>query len=384
MEGIDDKRFGILASFEPYRSARPIIQQIGRIVRNPDRKPGSIAYVLDHSGGFQAKLWDGYLAYDNAIFQQGKDGLNLAIGETWKARLIAGHSGLAYLGGRFRSELDMDTLLPSEELRIPLKANLLHKLDGFELDRFADILHSSYEDEDRVVRRFDESDKTCVFVYIVGKHSPLLETSHFVEPKLGVSIIHDLDDFVAFYDTLGRAPLNFEPARIGKALDPTMLKRLFRQHSGSYLTNISLKNSNLGHRSVRARSVSAAVLRDTISPLDDHAQICTTARGFSIDDPTDSSSKTHRYVGFHRGRVSDSSGTNGTLAEYIEWLEDIKKIVVSRKKSLTTFRRYAPDEIEITDPTPLHILLDLFEIEQSYVTIRDNRQRHQSEYSNNV
>jgi hypothetical protein len=40
---------------------------------------------------------------------------------------------------------------------------------------------------------------------------------------------------------------------------------------------------------------------------------------------------------------------------------------------LATFRRYAPAEVEVEDPTPVHILLDLFEVEQTYVTLGSNQ-----------
>jgi superfamily II DNA or RNA helicase len=52
LEGIDDSRFQVLAIYERIRSARPLVQQIGRIIRNPRREDGAKGYFLEH--------WDGY------------------------------------------------------------------------------------------------------------------------------------------------------------------------------------------------------------------------------------------------------------------------------------------------------------------------------------
>ncbi|MEJ2305288.1 MAG: hypothetical protein P8Y14_27515, partial [Anaerolineales bacterium] len=58
-----------------------------------------------------------------------------------------------------------------------------------------------------------------------------------------------------------------------------------------------------------------------------------------------------------------------SLDEYIDWVHDIYAITRSPANSLSTFHRYAPEEITVEDPTPLHILLDLLEVEDRYITI---------------
>lgn len=372
LEGIDDPRFQVLALYEPLGSARSLVQQIGRIIRNPNRVPSAKGYVLDHSGGVQAELWEGFLKYDATINEYGQEGLNLAVGYVWLSKLLAAQPGPAYLGGHFRSQLDLDALVPSEELRLPRQVNFLYKLDGFDLDKFCNILEEDYEDQDRWVRRYEEDEGTIILLYIAFTNSPFLKSTSFVEPKLGVTVIHELDDIIAFYDSLGYVPLNHNRAKIGKAVDTDSLKRVFHNHTGSYLTNISLRNTNLGARAIRSRSFSAAKVHETVSAFDDHAQVCTTARGYSIDNPSTPSEKTRRYVGFHRGRISQSSGRWCSLDEYLEWLYEIVATIKERTKSLTTFRRYAPEEVEVKDPTPLHILLDLFEVEDNYITLESH------------
>jgi len=369
MEGIDDARFQVLALFEPLGTARQLVQQVGRIIRNPGLEPSAKGYVLDHSNGMQLRLWEGFLRYDEAITRLGPDALGLAVGEGWLPRLLDAQPPAAYLDGRFRAPLDLDALVPSDEILVPLRTNLLRKLDGFDLDGFCTVLQGEYEEQDRLVRRYDESDKTVVFVYMTFTNSVHLSSSTFIQPSLGVSVIHELDEMVAFYDSLGYVPLYNERARVGKPVDADSLKKLFRRNPGSNLTRVSLRNTNLGARAIRSRSFSAAAVRDTVSAFDDHAQVCTTASGYSIDDPSRPIRKTRRYVGFGRGRISQSSGEWGSLGEYVEWLHEIEAIIQGRTMVVPTFRRYAPEEVEVTDATPVHILLDLFEVEDAYLTL---------------
>lgn len=369
LEGIDDSRFQVLALYQPLRSARPLIQQIGRIIRNPSRDPEARGYVLDHSQGMQTELWEGFLRYDSSIREQGAEGLNLAVGQAWLKDLASRQPDLAYLDGRFRHPLDLDTLLPNEELLLPLRVNLLRKLDDFLLGRCCDIIEQEYEEEDRLVRRYDAEEKTAIFVYVAYSISPFLRTSTFVETRLGVTIIRELPDLVAFFDSQGYVPLNHEDAGIGTAVTATGLKRLFPSRSDSFLTHVSLKNSNLGTRTTRTRSFSAANVQETVCGFDDHAQVCTTVTGYSAGDPGRPEKRRRRYVGFQSGRVAEASGKWGSLADYLEWLNFITGTIKGRSRPLSTFLRYAEEEVEVDDPTPLHVLLDLFEVEESFVTV---------------
>ncbi len=370
LEGIDDPRFQLLALFEPLVTARPLVQQIGRIIRNPDLRPSTKGYVLDHSpGGLQQELWEGFLRYDAAIADAGEEGLNLAIGHGWASKLLHALPGPAYLDGRFRGPLDLDTLSPSKEIILPLRTNLLSKVDGFDFDRCCKVVEQEYASQDRLVKRYDEGPSTVVFVYFAFTGSPYLRDASFFEPTLGVTIIHELDEMIAFYDTHGYVPLHNDRAGIGKAVDPARLRKLFRRNGRSYLTRVSLQNTNLGPRAIRSRSFSAAVVRDTVSGFDDHAQVCATVTGYSIDDPSRPADKTRRYVGFRRGRISQSSAGLSSLNDYLDWLKHLESTVQGPSRSLATFRRYAPEETDVRDPTPVHILLDLSEVEDTYVTL---------------
>jgi hypothetical protein len=370
LEGIDDRRFQFLALFQPLVSARALVQQIGRIIRNPDLQPSVKGYVLDHSpGGLHRELWEGFLKYDRAIDEGGSDALNLALGHGWASHLVAAMPGPAYLGRRFRVALDLDALQPSDDIALPLHVNLLYKLDDFDLDTCCDILVQEYVGQDRWVKAYKPDEATVLLVYLAFASSRYLRKASFFEPSLGITVIHELAEMIAFYDTHGYVPLNHDKAHIGKAIDASKLKKLFRQHGRSYLTRVSLQNTNLVTRAIRSRSLSAAAVRDTVSGFDDHAQVCATATGYSIDNPSTPGEKTRRYVGFQRGRISQSSADWCSLSDYLGWLKDLQFMVEGQTRSLPTFRRYAPEETDVRDPTPAHILLDLSEVEDTYITL---------------
>lgn len=63
LEGVDDVRFSLLAIFGEFRNGRSLIQQVGRIIRNPkrlDRLTARVLYEPDHHSPSQEALWEAY------------------------------------------------------------------------------------------------------------------------------------------------------------------------------------------------------------------------------------------------------------------------------------------------------------------------------------
>lgn len=367
MEGIDDNRFQVLALFDPLQNARSLVQQIGRIIRNPGRKPGSKGYVLDHSpSGQQLQFWMGYLKYDQALREHGDKALNLAIGTGWLTSLFQSQPICSYMGDRFRVPLDLEELNPEQDLVLPRMVNLRRKGKGFNIDKFCEVLEKSFLDEDREFKRYDQ-EGSIIYLYITFNNSPLLETAYFLEPKLGVTIIRVLKDVVAYYDSSGHLPVDLSEAGLGDVVDSYELKKLFGTNNSSRLTTVSLRNANLGPNTIRSHSISAADIHDTVSAFDDHAQVCTTATGYSLEAIGEEGKWQRRYVGFDSGRVSQSSKPC-QLYEYETWTQGVAKALKQAAKPTPTFRRYAEEHKIPEDTTPKHILLDLQEVQDRYLS----------------
>lgn len=74
IEGLDDPAFRLIAIFGRFSNARNLVQQVGRVIRNPERRAGQLAYVLAHSNQGQKDLWDRFIEYEDDVRKQIKKG----------------------------------------------------------------------------------------------------------------------------------------------------------------------------------------------------------------------------------------------------------------------------------------------------------------------
>lgn len=61
-----------------YSRSSPMVQQIGRVLRNPVRSVSKPAFVLDYSDGEQQSLWDNFLEYEALVDKNGIECLDLS------------------------------------------------------------------------------------------------------------------------------------------------------------------------------------------------------------------------------------------------------------------------------------------------------------------
>jgi superfamily II DNA or RNA helicase len=379
-EGIDDARFRVLASFEPQNDGRALVQQIGRIIRNPDRDPEAKGFVVDFSDGQQQELWNRYLEYDRAITENGPRSFNLASDSGWLADLFKSQPILTYLKYRFRTPLDLKKIKLNNEIIFPRMVNLRYVEQRFSLSGLCNQLEQGFRDEDRLFEKYNEGG-SVIYLYITFDNSPLLENAYFIEPELGITYLreikvgergwHGTQGLLAYYDSSGHLPVEFDTAHLCKPVGSYYMKKLFTNDTRSCLTSISLKNSNLGTIAIRSRSISAAKIEETVSAFDDHAQICTNATGYSLEaGKEDGNQRLRRYLGFQHGRISES-GQRCHLKDFEQWLFGIIATLDEPRNPYPTFQRYAPERVDIFQDTPKHILLDLSEVEDSFETIGD-------------
>ncbi len=368
MEGIDDERFQVLALFDPLQNARSLVQQIGRVIRNPHRVAEAKGYVLDHSSeSRQQQLWTGYLKYDQALVQHGEKALNLAIGKDWLAGLFEIQPICSYMDEKFRVPLDLDALDPQQDLVLPRMVNLRSKGENFEWEKFCGALENKFINGEGQYRRFDE-EHLIIFLHISFHRSPLLENMYFLEPRLGVTIAKEIGEVVAYYDSSGQLPLDDTETGLGNVVNSYDLKKLFSNISASRLTGVSLKNANLAPNAIRSHSIYAQSIQNTVAGFDDHSQICATATGYTLEKTNHpvNTKLLRRYIGFGNGRVSQSSKPC-SLHDYEKWIRDVVRITNQTISPLSTFHRYAVEHPVPGDPTPKHILLDLQKVAENYL-----------------
>jgi hypothetical protein len=360
LEGIDDPRFQLLACFEELRTTRALVQQVGRVIRNPTRKSGAKAYFLDHSNGRQKELWDGFLEFDKLIKSTG---VKIAdFGKKMLEALSLAQPDVVYLAGRFRTALKLQSIDAVDELILPCTANILRKNSGFTMAKLLKDIDLAYSQQDRDFRVQTVGSDTSIYLYLTFSNSPLLRSKAFIECKFGVTVLRECGDFLCAFDSGGTVPgAVFDHATpVGAA----HLRKLFSASGHARLTSVSLLNSNLGQRAVRSRSITAADVANIVPSFDDHSFLCRTVQGHCESN----GNFVRRYVGFQHGKVTDSSERRGPLSAYLTWLDGITDVLKSTKKPSLDFSRFAADKVVPNDPTPQSILLDVTEVQEVFVT----------------
>src|SRR5207249_4615506 len=69
IEGIDDPRFSLLAIYGKFTNARALVQQVGRVLRNPTGTGQQTAHVLSNIADKQGAFWTGYRQYEGDFEQ---------------------------------------------------------------------------------------------------------------------------------------------------------------------------------------------------------------------------------------------------------------------------------------------------------------------------
>lgn len=368
LEGIDDSRFQMLAMFEKLRTARSLVQQVGRIIRNPQQVVGAKGYVLDHWHGHHKDLWDTFLSYDQMVKEHGKMVFEVSTGEGILPKLIELQPKIAYVEGRFRTKFNFEGIDPSRDIQVPLRTNLIEKLSDFNIDAATEFLIRGYREEDRVVEQYSLSDNTRLILSIRCSNSPFLRYHSFIEADLNITILREFQNYIALYDSSGARLIGEKELGLGHSHDVEDLKKLFHPGADCKLISVSLNNSNLGTSSIRSKTITASSIADTIPGFDDYAHICTIAEGYSRDEAgsVQGAGKARRYVGFSRGRVTQSTAGLVQLPDYLAWLDRLENILNGPASNLAILTRYALQSDVPSQADPRSILLDLEEARDSY------------------
>lgn len=360
LEGIDDSRFQLLAIYNDFGNTREIVQQIGRVIRNPTRDAKAVGHVLDHSGGKLRELWEGFLRFDELVDTKGVQVADF--GTKLLQAIQSAVPDVVYLDRRFRTGFQLAAINPGDELVLPATVNIFLKANGFDLASLVSALEAEYRQQDRDVRHITVGSAE-VLIYLTFRNSSLLRSTAFIECRLGVTILQESGKYLCYFDSGGGMPELTENSLGPAGIDE--LRRLFSKSKDSRLTSVSLHNANLGPRAIRSRSFSAARIDDTIPGFDEHSFICRTAQGYSENN----GDVVRRYVGFAGGKITDSKkGGRLSFDDYIEWLKSITAVLVNGKDVIGDFTRFATHAAVPDDPDPTSVLLDVAEVEESFVT----------------
>ena len=264
--------------YGPLGSVRALVQQVGRIIRNPGRKANQTALVLDHREGQVARNWKRFERYDAAL--NSKD---LTRGAPDIVReFLENLPPLDYIAENFRERFDLNAPIDvTSDIVVPTSAYFLETSSSFKLDAFLRAVRHDVEEQALDHRHFKLTANKHVILYIAWRNSPLLREHYFIELSLHAILIRDFGQHFAYLDTGGGAPLRAEEMAIHGPVARDHLSRLMSPRSDSRITGVTTRNSALGPRAVRVRYTGAASIGDTVPFLDDFQHVPTSMIGIS-------------------------------------------------------------------------------------------------------
>lgn len=344
-EGFDDPSVRVLAIHGGFGNDRARVQQVGRVLRNPDREAGQRAVVFS-SDGQMAESWKRYLSFDRTTGPR-----SVAVDPAGVAKLLDAQPDIFYWDRRFREKPDFAAEDAWDLIRYRLSANIRRPGSDFVLDDFAERVATDLEAADRqVLAKLEPSADVRVLVYMTVRNSPILRETAFVETSLGYLVLHwngaylfvSSPDGLTEYVRRETAPL---PAGKLVGLLPET----------STITAMSLTNNDLGDWAVRSRSLQARDLGQIAAEVGDSTFGYSTASGYvRVDDDA-----VRRYTGVKHGRVSDYRASRGRFEELYAWFGELTESLESASKPAAAIGRYglpvAPGDL----PVAAHVLLDV-------------------------
>lgn len=350
IEGIDDPRFRVLAFKDRLGNDRALIQQIGRVLRNPDRSDSdTTAWVLSGADFDVEGSWRNYRVFDE------RTGEAAATVPFLARRMLEVQPNSVYYDSRFRLPVDLDSPEAWRSFAYPATCRIYRLRQPWSsLGEMASAVVDEWEEDDRDVRTLQYPDeRTIVIPYISVSNSDLLLSTSFIEADFGFTVLHATESRLFFLDTEGRTPralrdnLSREPrAAMGRLLS-----------GRSRFTSVSLDNTDISRRAVRARTIRAAAIQDLAPDLTDYSFVCSVAEGYP---PADPDTPVRRYLGVSRSRVRDRRASGRTFAEYRDWISGIEQTLDDEEvEPADTFNRYAQAADVPTDPTPRHLLIPI-------------------------
>jgi superfamily II DNA or RNA helicase len=367
-EGIDDDAFRVIAFYQPFGNARSLVQQIGRVIRNPNPPRPAKAFVFSDPTDNLEEHWKGYRG-----FEETED--SLISPEEVVRRFMEALPKWFYFDRRYRQPAtfgagdevsDMDQEM-REQFTVPRTAEVFPLPDGGDgsfLEAVAELAIDDYIDADIMqVARFQNSD--AMYIVLLNwrmAQSEALAEDAFLDIALVPSIFYRTQSFLFHQGPTSLRDI-LEKKHVS-AVPHAMLESLLKRPRGR-ITQVSLINCDLGKNSVRRRSMGARAISDIAPGLSDHFHFVSNASvNFAGQERN-----IVRYVGLSRGRVSDAVSERVALDDYLAWCDDIAAELALRRHPPTVLKRFAKPTPAPKKATAKHILMDFTEFNEEFTTV---------------
>ena len=206
IEGIDDPRFRVVAFYDPLRNDRAVVQQIGRVLRNPDRTPSDMTALVVGTGDRPPeRTWDAYMRFDRQDTQEAA-----ATVPDLAERILDAQPQTFYYDGAYRVRTDLHDPDAWQQFAFPLRTRVFRVLprgSAPSLDELALAAKDEWSKLDRSVYTvLRPAPDSVIIPYVTAENSPLLSTGTFIEPVFGYTLMRRTGDMLFVFDGRGRVP----------------------------------------------------------------------------------------------------------------------------------------------------------------------------------
>lgn len=349
IEGIDNPSFCIVSIFSDFKSTRLLIQQVGRVLRNPQRLQNQKAFLFCRNKKKISEEWKKYLEYDKSLDPRQK------LFDITDILKVNKNVSTLYFDGTFRELVNINNIDLKSSILFQKKINIFIQ-DGTVI--FKDLSQTLIEewnsrDYHILKTQFINSD-TLIIMYIKYENSPLVKSGVFIEQTLAITFLKFKQSHIYYYDSIQSSPMrqmeNLKP------VSRELLVRLFKDKRS--INKVFLMNTDIGTSSVRNKELQAGAVEYTAPGLSDYSYFPARIEG----NVSQNGLSAKRYIGFQNGRVTDFSNSRIEFDDFIQWIDEIHKNVLtatSYNKIDGFLNRFSEKVAPPPTPIPTSILLDI-------------------------
>lgn len=310
IEGIDNPDFCIVAIYAPFKSSRLLVQQVGRVLRNPSLKPDQKAYLFCTDEVKLKNEWRSYLEYDKMVDSRKK------LFDITDVLRVNKEASTLYFDGAFRDLVDVSAISLCESIFFQKKLNAYFQDGTLDFQDLAAALLEEWSKRDYSILKHDVVGNNCLLIlYIKYENSPLVRDGIFIEQTLGITMLRVDEKRVFYYDSMQNNPMR----QIEELLPVTRetLVKLFKDKRN--VNKIFLMNTDIGGRNVRSKELQAGAIEYTAPGLADHSFFAARLEG----KVRDGNETKRRYIGFQNGRITDATGKRISFEDMNAWIDKI-------------------------------------------------------------
>lgn len=357
-EGVDVPQAKVLVLTYVVGSGRELVQAVGRVVRKYNDVPAQVLELDTHANN---TMWENYREFDTYLTSSQKRDAFLRSLDTagLLKNYLDGFPEVSYFESSFRKKFDIHSIDVKDSLKVPLASVcFIRKSNDFSMAAATDRLMWDATRGGELVTVKTGEEGIYVVLSVCFKNSKFLTDHLFFEPSLEVTILKELQHYVAIFDSRSR---NFSYAaslKLGAAVDVNALLALAARSNSTRTKETNAAAISTTSRRPEHTSIRGNDLETTGYTQGNAAYALTTAKVDNIDAIGDRHSS--YYLGITSGRVSDQMNRNFSLTEFNEWIVDVDEVLKEPPAGRSTLLgSYAKPINHTPNEAPLSVIVDL-------------------------